>query len=113
MTVSPRNETCAGAECSEPTPGDMPCIIFDRENDRAFCSPECARDALDDREDAPEMVELHDPQYAVDRGDLHGVSEDSAVIAREVAGVGDAIVAIGECADMYPGEFRSSTEPPE
>lgn len=111
MTFPAQNEACAAAECSEPTPWDMACLVFDDENDRAYCSTACAGDALDAREQAPETITLHDPQYAVDRDDLPDVSADTPTIARPVSGIRDANVALAEFADMFPRDFRPTADP--
>lgn len=101
------NATCASEDCSEPTPWDMACIVFDG---RAFCSPACAREALDRLERVPETITLHDPQYAVDRDELPGVAPEDVDITRGVTGLEDARQAIEECATMHPYEFRASPE---
>ena len=101
------NATCASEDCSEPTPWDMACIIFDG---RAFCSPACAREVLDGLGRVPETITLHDPQYAVDRDELPGVDSADVDITRDVTGLGDARQAIEECAEMHSCEFRYSLE---
>lgn len=96
--------TCENTDCDEPTPWDMVSIIFDQ---RAFCSPDCARQALESVETAPESITLHDPQFQVSRADLPaGVGEGDVDISRPVTSVDDGVAGLEAAEEMYPGTFR-------
>jgi hypothetical protein len=77
------------------------------------CSPACALDHLDTLETPPETVTLHDPQYRVDRDGLPGVSSKAAHIRCDVAGMAEAIEAIRDAGEMFPGQFRATRADPE
>lgn len=96
---------CDREGCDEPCPWDMACILFDQR--LAFCSPECARVALDDMagEDLPKAVKLHDPQGAINREEL-GVPPDSIDLIREVSGRTDIREVIDEMDEMMVGPWR-------
>lgn len=97
------NETCPVGGCEELTPWDMAAINFDGQY---FCSPGCARKHLESMDRVPELMTLHDPQYAVDRGELPGVESEAVDIERPVRDRDDAQAAIDEMEVMFPGEFR-------
>lgn len=101
------NTTCARKGCSEPTPWDMACIVFDA---RAFCSPDCAQQQLEALDRVPESVTLHDPQFAVDRAGHPYANADDVDIVYQVDGREDARMTIRECESIHPYEFRFSGE---
>lgn len=98
---------CARPGCEEPTPWDMSAVIITAE---WYCSPECARAALDDLvgqpAKEPTRVALHDPQFHVDRSALPGVSPHATEIWRSVVGLPDAFKAVDELSELHPGAFR-------
>jgi hypothetical protein len=101
----PDQDTCSRPDCEEPTPWDMLAVVLDG---TWCCSPACALDHLDTLETPPETVTLHDPQYHVDRDALPDVSSEAVDIRREVVGMAEAIEAIRDAGELFPGQFRVS-----
>jgi len=96
--------TCDKTGCNEMTPDDMIAICFDRSD--FYCSPECARSALDDERDIPETIELVDPQYRVDRAAFPGVPDGAISILTEIKNQAGAIEVIDTFERQCPHEFR-------
>jgi len=101
----PHTDTCSRPRCEEPTPWDMPAVVVDGV---WCCSPACALEHLDGLERLPAAVTLHDPQYHVDREELSAVSSAAVGIRREVVGTAEAIEAIRDADELFPGQFRAS-----
>ena len=96
--------TCDKAGCDGMTPEDMVAICFNSEE--FYCTPECARSALEDGHDVPKTVELVDPQYAVDRAAFPGVPDSAVSIQTEVTDQADAIKVVDRFEHEHPHEFR-------
>jgi len=96
-----KSPTCDNDTCTKPTPHDMPGIIA---GSNTYCSPACARDATTTSTD-PASVQLHDPQFNVDREPL-GAPEDVMTLRREPQEDESALDMIRAYGDVYPGEFR-------
>lgn len=103
ITMTQRSTTCDSTDCEEPTAWDMVSIDI---GDESYCSPECARSALSERDEIPSSITLHDPQLHVSRENLPDVDDDHVNITRQVTSRDDALKAVDEAAEMYPGEFR-------
>lgn len=96
--------TCDNSGCDEVTSWDMALIMFDG---KWFCSPDCAREHLEEMDTAPQSITLHDPQFAVSRDELPpAVGKEDVDIQRPVTGMEDAFTAIQEIESMYPAKFR-------
>lgn len=93
--------TCSLDGCDEICPWDMAAIGLDHD---AYCKPDHALEALDDMDRTPQVVTLHDPQYAAPRPD--GVDESQIDILREVTDLPDAKRAVEEFGEKIPGDFR-------
>jgi len=101
----PNTDTCSCAGCESSTPWDMSAVVLDG---TWCCSPACALEHLDGLERPPELVTLHDPQYHVDRDGLLDVSSAAVGIRRKVVGTAEAIEAIRDADELFPGQFRAS-----
>jgi len=99
----PDTDTCSRPDCEEPTPWDMLAVVV---GGAWCCSPACALDHLDTLETPPETVTLHDPQYRVDRDGLPGGSSKAAHIRCDVVGMAEAIEAVRDAGELFPGQFR-------
>jgi hypothetical protein len=99
----PDSDTCSCAGCESSTPWDMQAVVLDG---TWCCSPACALDHLDTLETPPETVTLHDPQYRVDRDGLPGVSSKAVHIRCDVVGMAEAIEAVRDAGELFPGQFR-------
>jgi len=101
-----QNDTCNAERCESPTPLDMSAIVLGH---TAFCPPECAREHMDQLDDAPGSVSLHDPQFHVSADDRPaGVPPDAVDIRRPVTDRSDARTAIQQAEDMFgPTPFHA------
>lgn len=101
---TPANTTCANDACDHPTPWDMEAVVF---NDTWYCSPDCARTALDSPDESPQKIRLHDPQFVIPRDAMPPeVASDDVYIERRVLGLKDARRAVDEIEEMFPSEFH-------
>jgi hypothetical protein len=102
------NETCGNGDCDSPTPADMPAIII---HGTWLCSPTCAKDHLTSSPRAPGRLTLHDPQFDVKPDSRPpGVSKNEVNMERLVHGHKDALKAITQMEEMYPGDFRVNAD---
>lgn len=72
-------DTCSNDECSNPTPWDMLGVGVDNE---LCCSLPCAKSRLEARDEPPDEIVVHDPQYDCRRP--VGVDEQTVNIVRNV-----------------------------
>jgi hypothetical protein len=89
-------------ECERAIALDFPAIIL---NDRWFCSPDCATDAVEDIDEIS-TVQIFDPQLFIDRAELSAVSEDETFLCVNVRGENDVKECIDDAKAMMPGDFR-------
>lgn len=96
--------TCDATGCDEPTPWDMVAIVFAGD---WFCSPDCARAALNEMTAAPDSITLHDPQFAVAREEVSAASDETDVdLQWPVVDETDALSVLDDIESMYPSDFR-------
>lgn len=91
----------------EPCPWDMPAIrIPDRAGGTCwYCSPECARDAIDDVGEQPTHIIVHDPQGHVDH-EAFDADEDTVDIVLAVDNMDHAHRLLDRATENHRGPFR-------
>jgi hypothetical protein len=101
----PTSSECARRACEEWTEWDWVSIVFDA---KWFCSPDCAREHLQEMDRIPTKITLHEPQGHLDRDPLPGVDRDDVDLIAVVdpRTKETAFDLIDDIEEMYPGEFR-------
>lgn len=102
-TYAPFRDACDAENCVEPTPWDMSAVLFDHR--LGFCSPACALAYLNDWDDIPDVVKLHDPQHYINR-EVVDVPADSIDLVREVDSYADVVGAIEDMSELHTGPWR-------
>jgi len=99
---------CDAEGCDEPTPWDMVGVLLDET--QGYCSPDCALVALEASKTVPDLVTIHDPQHAVSRDKMQGVTNDVIDFDRNVDSNADAEDAIRETGQLFEYPFRPSPD---